>query len=91
MTNKICKRYIISGHVQGVWFRASTQDQANNLGITGWAKNLNNGDVEVMACGSEQQLEILHKWLHHGPPHARVEKVINIAMEYIEFVEFSVK
>lgn len=91
MTQKICKQFIISGHVQGVWFRATTHEQAKTLGITGWAKNLNNGDVEVIACGTEQQLEILHEWLHHGPQHARVEKVVSTKIDWCEFDQFTVK
>lgn len=91
MTQKICKKFIISGHVQGVWFRASTRDQANNLGLTGWVKNLNSGDVEVIACGTEQQLEILHQWLQHGPENARVDQVVVSDSDWCEFQQFNVK
>lgn len=91
MTHKICKQFIISGYVQGVWFRASTRDQANNLGIKGWVKNLNNGDVEVIACGNDQQLEILHQWLQRGPEHALVDKVVVSDSEWCEFQQFVVK
>ena len=75
MNNKICKRFIISGLVQSVWYRASTQKIANSLEITGWAKNLPDGSVEVVACGTEQQVNELHKWLLQGPDRAQVDSV----------------
>lgn len=62
----------ISGKVQGVWFRATTKQQAEELGITGWVRNLADGRVEVMACGSEEQIELFYAWLEQGPPHAIV-------------------
>lgn len=66
---------IISGKVQGVWFRAWTQDQANNLNIKGWVRNLADGKVEVLAQGEEKDLEELKKRLLSGSPLSRVEKV----------------
>jgi len=65
----------VSGRVQGVWFRASTQAKAQELGVTGYAKNLPDGDVEVLACGSQDVLSRLRAWLHLGPPAARVDGV----------------
>lgn len=70
-----CVRFIVTGRVQGVFFRASTREQALRLGVTGYAKNLADGSVEVVACGNEQALADLDGWLHHGPPSARVENV----------------
>ena len=64
---------IVRGKVQNVWFRKSTQEQAEKLNICGWAKNLPNGDVEVVAYG--KNTEQLAKWLHHGPNGARVDAV----------------
>jgi len=75
-----CARFIIRGHVQGVFFRASTREQALKLGIAGYAKNLADGSVEVLACGPEQALDALQDWLRHGPPSARVENVAREAM-----------
>ncbi len=63
------------GKVQGVWFRAHTQKQANRLGLIGWVKNLEDGRVEVIACGEKLALEKLEAWLHQGPPNALVESV----------------
>jgi len=63
----------VSGRVQGVFFRASTREQAHLLGITGYARNLPDGRVEVMACGSDDGIAALCAWLQDGPPQAQVE------------------
>lgn len=70
-----CARFRVTGHVQGVFFRASTQREADRLGITGHAVNLDDGSVEVLACGAPGALDALHDWLHRGSPAARVERV----------------
>lgn len=70
-----CFKFIVSGHVQGVFYRASTQEQANILSITGYAKNLRNGDVEVLACGSNDAIATLESWLWQGPFYAEVKNV----------------
>jgi acylphosphatase len=62
----------VSGRVQGVFFRASTQEQALALGIRGHARNLPDGRVEVLACGEEQAVNALCAWLQTGPPQAQV-------------------
>ena len=72
MPNKICIHCTISGKVQGVWFRASTQTEAQRLGITGWARNLPDGRVEVLACGEKEKLAELYEWLKQGPKLANV-------------------
>jgi acylphosphatase len=61
--------------VQGVFFRASTREQALKLGLRGYAKNLPDGRVEVLAEGDERALDALERWLHVGPPMARIESV----------------
>jgi acylphosphatase len=68
----ICRRCIVSGRVQGVFFRASTQEQALALGICGHARNLPDGRVEVLACGEEQAVSALCAWLQTGPAQAQV-------------------
>ena len=65
----------VKGRVQGVWFRDSTRREAEQLGISGYAINLENGDVEVYACGPEAALDALCEWLRQGPPLARVTSV----------------
>ena len=71
----ICRRSIVSGRVQGVFFRASTQTQALALGVRGHARNLPDGRVEVLACGAEQDVQSLCTWLQSGPSQARVSAV----------------
>ena len=66
---------MISGDVQGVWFRISTQDKANELGLTGWVKNLFSNAVEIVAEGDMENLSTLLGWLQDGPPNAKVDKV----------------
>ena len=68
-------RFLVSGKVQGVWFRACTRDVAVRLGLRGYAKNLADGCVEVLAAGEATAIDALATWLHHGPPLARVETV----------------
>ncbi|HEX7349184.1 MAG TPA: acylphosphatase [Rhodanobacteraceae bacterium] len=71
-----CARFLVSGRVQGVFFRASTRECALRLGVTGHAKNLADGRVEVLAAGSDAALAELERWLHHGPPAAEVDRVV---------------
>lgn len=66
-------RFLVSGKVQGVWFRVSTRDVAVGLGLRGYARNLADGRVEVLATGDADSIELLASWLRHGPPLARVE------------------
>lgn len=71
----ICRRFHVSGRVQGVSFRAYTQARALELGLSGYARNLPDGRVEVLACGSEPAVGELHDWLWTGSPAAQVESV----------------
>ncbi len=66
---------LISGRVQGVWYRASTRDEATRLGLTGWVKNLPDGRVELVAEGTAQAVDALIQWCHQGPPYAGVDEV----------------
>ena len=68
-------RFLVEGLVQGVFFRASTQALARKLGVSGHARNLADGRVEVVATGSPEALAELARWLHEGPPGARVDSV----------------
>lgn len=79
---KICMKFIVSGVVQGVGFRYYTCHEGNKRGVTGYAKNLDNGDVEVIACGDEVLVESLHEWLKKGP---RSSVVNNLVSEQVEF------
>jgi acylphosphatase len=72
MRDRICIHYYVSGKVQGVSFRAATKEQAEQLGITGWACNLPDGQVEVLACGEKEKVHQLSDWLKQGPRLATV-------------------
>lgn len=76
--SKVCIIARVYGRVQGVGFRYTTQYEAKRLGLTGYAKNLDDGSVEVVACGEEGQVEKLMQWLKSGGPRsARVERVLS--------------
>ena len=66
---------LITGRVQGVFFRASTQKQAEKLSVTGFVRNLPDGRVEVVAEGEQGAVEKLVAWCHQGPRGARIDKV----------------
>lgn len=68
-------RFLVRGKVQGVWFRASTREKALALHLQGFARNLPDGGVEVVALGEEQALDALESWLHRGPVMAAVSDV----------------
>jgi len=68
-------RFLIRGKVQGVWFRASTRDEALRLGLSGYARNLDDGRVEVLGVGDAVAIDALAAWLSHGPPLARVDQI----------------
>ena len=75
---EVCIIAWVYGRVQGVGFRYTTQYEAKKLGLTGYAKNLDDGSVEVVACGEEGQVEKLMQWLKSGGPRsARVERVLS--------------
>ncbi len=69
-------RFFVSGHVQGVGFRAATRTEALRLGIHGHARNLRDGRVEVIAFADETVLGRFESWLQRGPDAARVSTVI---------------
>ena len=72
----ICTMAWVYGSVQGVGFRYSTQREALRLGLTGYARNLDDGSVEVLACGEDEQVAALIAWLKAGGPRsARVDRV----------------
>ncbi|MFK0530339.1 acylphosphatase [Escherichia coli] len=74
--SKVCIIAWVYGRVQGVGFRYTTQYEAKKLGLAGYAKNLDDGSVEVVACGEEGQVEKLMQWLKSGGPRSsRVERV----------------
>ena len=68
-------KFIVSGTVQGVFYRASTRERALQLELTGHAKNLPDGRVEILASGVADALDALELWLWEGPPAAKVGSV----------------
>ena len=68
-------RAIISGRVQGVWFRASTLEKAQEYGVRGTVRNMVDGRVELVAEGEDERVERLLRWAASGPPMAVVDRV----------------
>lgn len=73
--DRLCLRCRVEGRVQGVFYRASTRNRARELGVTGVARNLADGAVEVVICGERAAVEALRDWLWEGPGAAQVEQV----------------
>ena len=83
----------VYGKVQGVWFRKFTQESAQNIGIVGTVKNLDDGTVIVSAFGERQKLTKFKQWLKTGSPNSRVDKIDyswkNLSTDYLTFeIEF---
>ena len=71
----VAKRVLVSGRVQGVFFRDSCRREAESLGVSGAARNLPDGRVEVVAAGDEDAVDRLVAWCREGPTHASVDSV----------------
>ena len=69
------QRLLISGRVQGVFFRDSCRREADQLGVAGWVRNRGDGTVEAVVEGSVDQLAAIRSWCETGPPQARVDGV----------------
>lgn len=87
----ICRRAIVKGRVQGVFFRQNTLNQAQKRDLTGWVKNLDNGDVELVVCGPEVAVESLCEWLWQGPSAAKVTDVKILEEPSQDFEGFRIK
>ena len=83
---------LIHGFVQGVYFRASTQEEAVRLGVGGWVRNLPDGSVEALFEGEKKKVEEIIGWCHKGPPGARVNKVELVWQPYRgEYKHFDIR
>ena len=83
---------IISGRVQGVWFRANTKNKAEQLGITGWVRNTDDGKVEALFEGEDDLIKEMLEWCKHGPPMAKVTDVkVKKNFDQDECNSFSIK
>lgn len=85
-------RVLISGRVQGVFFRAYTKEEAKRLGLKGWVRNLPDGRVEALFEGEDEAVEKMIKWCHRGSPASKVEKVEVFEEPYLgEYESFFIK
>ncbi len=80
----------VYGKVQGVWYRASTRDHAQNLGILGTVQNKKDGSVYIEAQGTTTQLEALYAWCKEGPELARVDRIEQVEITPKSYPDFSV-
>ena len=78
------------GKVQGVFFRASTKERADQLGIKGWVRNEYNGDVLIHAESDEESIQKLLKWCNEGPPLAQVVSVDHQIVSFENYKEFKI-
>jgi acylphosphatase len=85
-----CRHFLVTGSVQGVFYRAATQATARRLGLSGWVRNLPDGNVELLACGEVTKLEALEQWLWQGPPHAQVTQVTATGAGHHAFTDFTI-
>jgi len=88
-----CRHYVVTGRVQGVFYRASTQEEAVRLGLLGWVRNRDDGSVELVACGEEAVLSQLEHWLWQGPRFAKVSGIQVNAVDAVGpgFTDFSIR
>ena len=82
----VCKQIFVSGLVQGVFFRDSTRQKANELNLKGGVRNCRDGRVEVLVSGRDANIQILIKWLKIGPKYAKVStiKVVDLPATYLQ-------
>jgi acylphosphatase len=91
MPDQQTRRYVISGRVQGVGFRWFVEREAAQSGLTGWVRNCSNGDVEVMATGTPDQLRALRNKLQEGPRAARVDHVSEARADLLQSSSFRIE
>lgn len=88
---KICRHLLVSGKVQGVFYRDSTQHTAQNLGLTGYVKNLATGQVEIEVCGEQSSLDEFQQWLWKGPIMSKVEDIQTQEMPTMNYSKFEIQ
>ena len=87
MSERITRRLVIRGRVQGVWFRESMRLEAEALGVAGWVRNRQDGTVEAVVQGEASAVEAMVRWARRGPEAARVDAV-DVEAAGGEFVRF---
>ena len=90
-SNRETRRFVVSGRVQGVGFRWFVEREAAQLGVTGWVRNCESGDVELMATGTREQLSALRQRLQEGPRAARVDHVVESQAPLLEAPSFRIE
>lgn len=85
-----CISAVVSGKVQGVFYRDSARQKAASLGIVGWIKNNPDGTVELHACGNDENIKALVDWLWEGPTAAQVTDVIWQEIEEKKYDGFTI-
>jgi len=85
------RRLVVTGRVQGVWYRESCRRAAVGLGVNGWVRNRADGSVEVALEGPRAQVTAMVAWCHQGPTHAHVERVEEAAEEPVGERAFRVR
>ncbi|WDE07763.1 acylphosphatase [Thalassomonas viridans] len=88
---KVCFSVTVSGLVQGVYFRASSQQVAIDYGLSGYARNLADGNVELLICGEQTNVEKMLQWLQQGPPEAEVEDMRQEQVQWQEHSFFAIE
>ncbi len=91
MPDQMTRRYVVSGRVQGVGFRWFVEREAAQIGLTGWVRNCSNGDVEIMATGTHEQLGTLRQKLQQGPRAARVDEVSESVAPFLQASSFRIE
>ena len=82
---------LIRGKVQGVFYRASARKYALALSVSGWVRNKDNGDVEVLVTGTKMQIQKFVEWCRQGSTGADVLELIETEHDEIEFESFSIR
>jgi acylphosphatase len=85
------RTFRIHGHVQGVFFRQNTREQARQLGLTGYARNNSDATVTIEAEGAPAALDQLEQWCHNGPAAARVDRVESTVGPLVGYASFDIR
>jgi len=89
---KVRAHVVVSGRVQGVFFRSETQDEAHRQNVTGWVRNLPDGRVEAVLEGEKDRVDSLIEFCRRGPPGARVTRLEVVWQDYTgEFLDFRIR
>ncbi len=87
----LAKQLLITGQVQGVFFRAETERMAKSLGLAGWVRNTEDGAVEIHAEGADEKMRIFEEWCRRGPSRAHVENVTAREVTPEQFQSFEIR